>query len=67
MYMGHEEDEYLYPAFGKWYFYDELGDSIGPFQDFVEALGIWQKYVRCEIEKHPNFLDRLEAWWYGGK
>ena len=65
-YMGFDTDDELYPAFGKWYFYDENGESIGPFNNYFLALTAWKAYARYQRGKF-SLGDWLYAWWHNGK
>ena len=65
MYMGHNYLTYIYEAFDQWYYYNLVGDSIGPFQEPEYALHEWKRYVRCDIEGKPSALDKLRIWWEG--
>jgi hypothetical protein len=64
--MGHNEDKYVFPAFGKWYYIGTIGDNVGPYDDYELALKEWKRFVRF-MECRQTLWDRLTDWWNSGK
>jgi hypothetical protein len=67
MYMGSNPRQYLFEEWGRWWFRDIGGETVGPYPDYAAVLKDWKQHVRVDVQHEPSLLDRLQLWWQGGK